>query len=92
MVVHLVTNVAGKFKALFPVSRIHSKATITRDQPTAVLISKKLHTKTPATMIDAPRRHLIGPSVTHVSTLPLIRDTAVQGIAKREGKSGAVDM
>jgi hypothetical protein len=37
--------------------------------------SQKMHTKTPAAMIDAPCGQLIGPSVTHVSTSPLIRDT-----------------
>jgi hypothetical protein len=37
--------------------------------------SYPLHTKTPATMIDAPCRQLIGPSVAHVSILFLIRET-----------------
>jgi hypothetical protein len=57
---------------------------------------KKLHTKPPATMIDVPRRHLIGPSVTHVSILPLIRDTRApprfRVSPRRKGKSSSLDM
>jgi hypothetical protein len=55
-----------------------------------------LHTKTPATMIDAPCRQLIGPSATHVSILLLIRETRAPPRSKaslrRKGKSSSVDM
>jgi hypothetical protein len=44
---------------------------------------KKLHTKPPATMIDVPRRHLIGPPVTHV--LPFEIHVPHQGLECRLG-------